>query len=239
MDSEANGVYFKGTGQGIVISFDDSISIGAAKRELIRKLAISNDFFAGARVILDVGKRSLHHKDVQALKDILVVQNRLNLLRVICEDETTKHFFAEAGLNTEELPHTTPPRTRSVPSESIYLDAPTPAAVEAERTLLIRRTIRSGQTISFDGNIVVMGDVNPGATLIASGDVIVWGKMRGIAHAGAGGKESAFISALRLEPMQLRIASLISRSPDNAPKPKGAEKAYIKDGRIVIEDIAI
>jgi septum site-determining protein MinC len=84
--------------------------------------------------------------------------------------------------------------------------------------------------------VVVVGDVNPGAEIIAEGDVLVWGKLRGLVHAGARGNSNAIVGALTLAPTQLRIGSLIARAPEdkrnrNAP----AEIARIKDGRIVVE----
>ncbi|MCK8828225.1 septum site-determining protein MinC [Natroniella acetigena] len=107
---------------------------------------------------------------------------------------------------------------------------------QQEDTLLIKRTIRSGQSVSFAGNIVIQGDVNPGAEVVAGGDIIVMGVIRGIAHCGVNGKGDATISAFRLEPTQLRIADHISRAPDGfVNSPDTPEIAYIKDGKIEID----
>jgi septum site-determining protein MinC len=75
---------------------------------------------------------------------------------------------------------------------------------------LIKRTLRNGRTIHSDGHVIVLGDVNAGAMIIAAGDVIVWGKLRGTVHAGARGDESAVVCALYLAPTQLRIAGYIT-----------------------------
>ncbi|HHY08960.1 MAG TPA: septum site-determining protein MinC [Firmicutes bacterium] len=97
-----------------------------------------------------------------------------------------------------------------------------------ENTLLVRRTIRSGQGVYYDGNVVVMGDVNAGAEIVCSGDILVLGSLRGVAHAGAEGKIDATVYAFRLEPTQLRIAHYISRAPDGeVPKPSGPEIARV------------
>lgn len=105
-------------------------------------------------------------------------------------------------------------------------------------TLLVKGTIRSGQSIDFEGNIVILGDVNPGAEVVAKGDIIVMGNFRGIGHAGIQGKEDSIISAFRLEPTQLRIANYISRSPDMPESsPEVPEIASIKDDNIVIEHL--
>ncbi|MBI4674441.1 MAG: septum site-determining protein MinC [Chloroflexi bacterium] len=98
------------------------------------------------------------------------------------------------------------------------------------------RTLRSGQTIRYAGHVVVMGDVNPGAEIVAWGDVLVWGKLRGMVHAGASGNERAVVCALLLTPSQLRIGSHIARAPDQVePIPRGPEIARVREGRIFIE----
>lgn len=104
-------------------------------------------------------------------------------------------------------------------------------------TMLVQRTLRSGQAIEFDGNIVVLGDVNPGAELIATGHIIVMGALRGVVHAGAMGDESASVTAFLLEPTQLRIATHITRPPDGGNKTAVLEPevARIKDGVVIIE----
>lgn len=101
---------------------------------------------------------------------------------------------------------------------------------------IVRRTVRSGQSIRYPGHVVVYGDVNPGGEIVAGGDVIVWGKLNGMVHAGATGDESAIVGALQLAAMQLRIGNHIARAPDNrTSKAQGVEIARVRDGRIVIE----
>lgn len=110
---------------------------------------------------------------------------------------------------------------------------------EAENhpTLLIRRTLRSGQNVRFFGNVVVMGDVNPGAEITAGGDIVVMGWLRGLAHAGAEGDEGAIVSAFRLNPTQLRIAQFIGRAPDveDSTLPDVPEIAEVRNGQLVID----
>ncbi|NPV29289.1 MAG: septum site-determining protein MinC [Firmicutes bacterium] len=109
--------------------------------------------------------------------------------------------------------------------------------VSEEQTILVQRTIRSGQRVYYPGNIVVLGDVNPGAEVIAGGNIIVMGTFRGIAHAGALGDEKAVVAALRLEPSQLRIAGYITRAPegDFSMPPHQPEIARVQDGIVIIE----
>ncbi len=107
-----------------------------------------------------------------------------------------------------------------------------------ERTLLLRQMVRSGQRVAWDGNVVVLGDVNPGAELVARGDILVLGTFRGMAHAGAMGNRKAVIAAHRLLPTQLRIAEYISRPPDgDYPYPACSEIAKVRGGMVVIEKL--
>jgi len=111
---------------------------------------------------------------------------------------------------------------------------PTPAAEPAgRRTLQVHRTVRSGNAVRFDGDVTVFGDVNPGAQVTASGSIIVLGALKGVAHAGATGDESAFILGLSLQPTQLRIGRRIAIASDD--RGDGPELALIRDERIVIE----
>ncbi|MCP4403599.1 MAG: septum site-determining protein MinC [bacterium] len=110
-----------------------------------------------------------------------------------------------------------------------------------ETAFYLRGTVRSGQSLEFPGNIIILGDVNPGAYVIASGDIIVMGRLHGVVHAGAEGEERAVAIGMNFRPSQLRIAQYIARPPDEGPRSRKkrpqAEKAYIKDGVIVIEPL--
>ncbi|GAB6099083.1 septum site-determining protein MinC [Halanaerocella petrolearia] len=103
-------------------------------------------------------------------------------------------------------------------------------------TLLLKKTIRSGQSINYEGNVVVEGDINPGGEVIAGGDILVMGEVRGITHAGSNGDIDSTISAFRLDPLQLRIANYIGRAPDESlHSPNEAEIAFVKEEKIVID----
>src|SRR6202035_293232 len=115
------------------------------------------------------------------------------------------------------------------PGPALHLVEPAPA------TLYQAATLRGGQVLHHAGNIVVVGDVNPGAELIATGDILVFGRLAGIAHAGAQGDEAARIYALDLAPTQLRIATFIAADAESKrSRPAVAEAALVRDGRITI-----
>ena len=105
-------------------------------------------------------------------------------------------------------------------------------------TILYEKSLRSGQNINFDGNVVVLGDVNPGAEIVAGGHILIMGTLRGLVHAGAAGDEDATITALCFAPTQVRIASHITRPPDGNVEigVKPPEIARIRDDAVVIEE---
>jgi len=115
---------------------------------------------------------------------------------------------------------------------------PPPESREEQQTpalLIHRATLRSGDHLKARHHVLLIGDVNPGAQISAGGNVLIWGRLRGCAHAGAQGDLSARITALQLRPLQLRIADLVARGPEEKPQPGLAEEARIVDGEIAIE----
>lgn len=143
---------------------------------------------------------------------------------------TSSDTEVEAGVDADEVDD----------EDEERLDPPKPTVPPVPAVLYLRQHLRSGQTVSHKGHLVIIGDVNPGAEVMAEGDVTVWGALRGIAHAGIGGNTDAEIRALKLQPIQIRIANAIARSPDK-PRYKfsrfansGPETARIIDGKIKI-----
>jgi septum site-determining protein MinC len=103
------------------------------------------------------------------------------------------------------------------------------------RTKFFRKTIRSGQRIDYPGNVVIIGDVNYGAEVYASGNIIVFGHLKGCMHAGIGGNDKAIITALCMQPQIIEIAGVMTRSPEDKEKPEYPEVAKLKDGCIMVE----
>jgi septum formation inhibitor MinC len=158
---------------------------------------------------------------------------------VVYEENVTDEVVFGSGSNNLQIhldprSEEDPDRFSELKVSDLPLSPPTPAV------LYLRQTLRSGQTVSHAGHLVIIGDVNPGAEIMAEGDITIWGALRGIAHAGIGGNLEAEIRALKLQPIQIRIAHAIARSPDR-PRVKYAtggkvapETARIVDGKIKI-----
>ena len=108
-------------------------------------------------------------------------------------------------------------------------------------TLYVQRTLRSGQSLKSDGNIVIIGDVNPGAEIIAKGDITVWGVLGGIAHAGSDGNNYSRIRALKLHAIQLRIGDIFARRPDtvNIPYVQKTDSFVPEEARVSRKHIVI
>ena len=119
-------------------------------------------------------------------------------------------------------------------------DKQTDSAVEGGSDLLFHHgTLRSGDHLQSERSILLYGDVNPGARISSAADVLVWGRLRGVAHAGCEGSTTAKIIALQLRPLQLRIADVVARGPEDLPQAGLAEQAELKDGVIAIEPAVI
>ncbi|NMB21012.1 MAG: septum site-determining protein MinC [Firmicutes bacterium] len=196
----------KGTREGLVITIRDATQFGEVLRSLERQLLASQSFFRGSSAKLYLQQGVLTEGQMDDIESLI----------------------ADYGMRLNREPLNAPLH-RPV-DESIVEDA---KDVQEDNTLLVRRTIRSGQRLHYDGNVVVMGDVNPGAEIICTGDILVLGSLRGVAHAGAEGKVDATVFAFRLEPTQLRIAHVISRAPDEKlPQPEGPEIARVVENSI-------
>jgi len=196
----------KGTKHGLSILIPSGLTFSEVLAQLRARLASAQEFFSGATVYVSTTDRELKPEEKRQLE-----QTVEEFGMVIGEKEVAEPPVAVAERKDE-------PRDEA-----------------SEDTLLVRRTIRSGQRIWYDGNVVILGDVNPGAEIVCTGDILVLGCLRGVAHAGCNGNVNASVFAFRLEPTQLRIASYISRSPDEKlPKPLGPEVARICDNVIQI-----
>ncbi len=104
-----------------------------------------------------------------------------------------------------------------------------------KKDILHKGTVRSGDRISSNGDLFIIGDVNPGAIISANNNVYVWGKLYGIAFAGKNGNKNASIASLYLNPLQLRICEIVAIGPKEKPKGQYPEVAILEDHKIIIK----
>jgi septum site-determining protein MinC len=219
-------VAIKGIKDGLLISLSPTEEWLLITSDLAARIDQQSAFFAGARITVDVGERPVPKHELGTLKALLE-RRGLTLWAVLSDSETTLDAAQALDLKTSTA-NPIPGRESSEGTEVSPEEDGIPG-------VMIKRTLRSGRTVHSIGHVVVFGDVNPGAEIIAVGDVIIWGKLRGTVHAGAEGDETAVVCALDMTPTQLRIASYITTSPpDNRRKPK-PEIASVRDGQIVVE----
>lgn len=221
-------VVIKGVQDGLLILLDANEEWRAVTGELAARIDEKGDFFAGARVTVDFGERPVPKYDLSGLKALL---ERRDLKLVVVQSDSETTIGAAHALDIRVA------TTRKPVDESGILTGDIPISPEEEGTpgVMIKHTLRSGRTVKSQGHVVIYGDVNPGAEVIAVGDVVVWGKLRGNVHAGADGDESAIVCALDMTPTQLRIAGLITVSPPGKQAKTGPEVALIRDYQIIVE----
>lgn len=243
---------------GTLVAFDGQVDYAAILTAFAQLLDQAPDSFAGSSLIIDIGPRTLTTDQLLDLEAMARRSLGSRVLQIVSGE--VAEILAEDGsyrgsANFEAAPSRGgsavggPGRNEPVPtpwqrtlhheSESSGSGAAVAAGQASSTAYILGRTVRSGQRITCEGSIVILGDVNPGAEVIATGDVIVMGYLRGLAHAGAAcDQHIARIVALQLAPTQLRIGNLVGRPPEQADGgPIYPEVAYVADRRIVVEPL--
>lgn len=199
-------ILFKGMLDGLHIHVEPDIGLETLKETLQKKFKKAERFFEGTSVNLIFSGKKFSREEKH---DILgFISPRIDLAAV---------KFSE--------------NIREEKSKTQSFDG-----IEEGMTRFYRGTVRNGQRISYEGNIIVIGDVNPGGEVVAAGNIVIFGTLRGMAHAGAGGNHKAIVVAFCLQPTQLRIGSIITRPPEgDISQPLYPEIAYVKDGNLIIE----
>ncbi len=228
----ASEISIKGIRDGLLVTLGNG-PYPEVLAQLHVELADKRDFLQGSRIALEVGERPLQREQLAEIQQVFA-QNRLLLWTVLSNKETTKTAARELELGTR-LPgsHT------DLDGNALNQAATHSSAHRTEATLtgalVLKETLRSGRSVYHEGAVIVLGDVNAGAEVIAAGDVLVWGRLRGLVHAGALGDDTAVICALDLNPTQLRIADQIAIPPETRGRKPEPEQAAIRGGRIVAD----
>ena len=219
---EATEIEVKGIKNGLLIEIKEG-DWEEQEKALLSYIDANQAFFKGAKLVLDVGDRVLKSPQLSILRGELS-DREIKLKAVLSSSLETERASQDLGVEIKLDQSSPQEETASIDSELL-----------GEEAVFLERTLRSGHKVKHPGHIIVLGDVNPGAELIAGGNIIVWGKLLGVVHAGAGGDEKAVVCALDLSPTQLRIADKISISPPRKGKPK-PEIAQLEDGQVSARD---
>ena len=214
-------IKIKGENDGLMLAFPTDMAFSEIMEELSKKLDSGSGFFLRGTLVR-VPRDRFSKNELKEMQELFRTHG------LICR--LAKPLPAVTPVLPEEKP------APAAPPMSVPADTPQDMP-DLQRMLVVDKTLRGGQAIETEGSVIVFGNVNPGAQITAGGSVDIRGTCRGVVHAGAAGDSTAFIIADHLMPTQIRIANYVARSPDEPEDFGKAERAYVKDGQIVIEPI--
>ena len=252
---KAGVVQVSGRGSNVDFTIDDSEAFDQVIRGLREYLLNNQGLWSSGAITVNVGRRLLSHNELSQIKHVLQVESGLTVTRFWCSPEALEQGQAETnGAAKVDAPLAEPILTTALAqSPSEQQDETVTAITESKRktsafrgrqadALFIKTTCRSGESIRYSGDVVVLADVNPGAEIVADGDVVVFGRLRGVAHAGATGDTKATIIAQQLASPRLQIGQYIgmpSKTDQRAESTdSGPQIAYVRRRSIYVAPFA-
>lgn len=210
-----NTVVIKANNFGIIVVLDDKIEFNELKENIAKKFNESSKFLGNAQMALSFEGRKLSDDEQREILDVINESCSLQIVCIVDNNPEKEKLFK-----------------KSLDEKLMELNTNTGQ--------FYKGNLRSGQVVEFETSVIVIGDVNPGAKVISKGNVIILGSLKGNVIAGATGNENSFVLALDMRPMQIRIADIIARSPDNPDQDLSKETkiAFVEDGNIYIEPLS-
>jgi septum site-determining protein MinC len=210
-----NPVIIKGNKYGIIVVLDSDMEYESLREKIAEKFRESAKFFDKAQMALSFEGRKLTNEQQRDVLNIIAEETMLHVVCVVEDDPGQEEKFKKAL--DEKL------MELSNASGQFY-----------------KGNLRSGQVLESETSIIVIGDINPGARIVSKGNIIVLGSLKGSVFAGASGNNNSFVVALDMNPVQIRIADTIARSPDKPEKTAAKETkiAFLEDGNIYIEPLS-
>ncbi len=209
-------VVIKSNKYGITLFLDRNIPFRELLADIAERFKASSEFFRDARMALAFDGRWLSREEQLEIMRVSQENSSLEILCVLDQDELKESYMKQVVEGRQG--------DRDFNTGRFY-----------------KGTLRSGQVLESETSIIILGDVNPGATIVSKGNVVVLGSLKGTIHAGAVGNEDAFVAALNMSPVQIRIADAIARSGDGPIHMKGTATgpmiAYAEEGNIYMEPI--
>lgn len=211
-----NVVKIKSFQNGLSVFLDDTIDFQELLKVTALKFRESKHFFSGAKMALSLEGRSLSLDEENQIVDTILANSGLDIICLIGKDEETNQSFLKAVQQMEGM--------KEDNSGQFY-----------------RGMLRSGQLLETEKSIVVIGDVNPGASIISQKDIIILGGLYGEAYAGGNGEEGHFVVALEMSPQKLKVGDFKYTTAEKSKwsiRPKVQPKiAFVKNGRVVVEPL--
>ncbi len=210
-------VVIKGTKSGIILALDSSIPYEQLKKDIAEKFRSFDEFLGTASKAISFQGRELDDDQQEEIISIIHQNCHLNIVCITIDDPDKEAQFSRAVENGF-------------------------AIQDANTGQFFKGNLRSGQVLDVETSIIVIGDVKAGAKVVSKGNVIILGSLNGTVYAGSTGNSNAFVIALDMNPMQIKIADVIARSPDKPGKLKRKNKpetkiAFLEDGNIYIETL--
>lgn len=211
---KGNSVVIKSNKYGIVVRLDAEVPYEELLVDIAKKFRESEKFFKDAKMVLSFEGRELTEDEERDILDVISENSKIHIVCIIDKDEQREQEFKkslEDKLNE----------------------------LSSRDGQFYKGTLRSGQVLEAETSLVILGDVNPGAKVISKGNVIILGALKGNVYAGAAGNECAFVAALEMNPVQIRIGDVIARSSDSSKKKFNSEPkiSFVENGNIYIEPI--
>lgn len=232
------------------LTLDESASFEALRQAVRDTFSATPDRFRGKDARLEFGARSIDLFDLRRLAHVLKDEFGIHVTGLYCQQESLVRY-AERELKLRVYPSRAEQAVEAevvldeadeAPATTVVVDEPTPSAPETfdpgTRVLTIEHGLRSGQVIHYSGDVIVYGDVNPGAEVVADGNVLVLGALKGMVHAGSNGDDAAMVLAFDLRPTQLRIGRRIAfptDSPNRAVDNYSPQIAWVRGDSILVE----
>lgn len=217
-------VVLKSNKYGINLILDEHMDFEELRKCILDKFKESEGFFKNAKMAISFEGRKLTQEEEFQIIDTITENTTVNIICILDNDELREELTRQKIERFEE--------EQAGKTGEFY-----------------KGTLRSGQVLDCESSIVILGDINPGAKVISKGNIVVLGALKGNAYAGANGSEQAFVAALMMDPIQIKIGDVIARSADKVPEGKKKKKkhsidaevdpqvAIVKDGNIYIEPI--
>ena len=245
-----NPVMIKGNKYGFTLYLDPETDFQELLLQVGDRFSKSAKFFSGdSQIALRFEGRELTFEEQNEIIDRIEENSEVHISYIIDGDERNEAYFQAAVEQYGKRLREAFDKEREEYKEELVRTVPGyyEQGNLSKDGQFYRGTLRSGQSIEVENSIVIVGDVNPGADVVAGGNVVVLGCLKGSVAAGYPDNRNVFVLSLDMQPMQIRIGDLIARSPDESGKPKRKKKdakdpetkiAYVEKENIYIEPIS-
>jgi septum site-determining protein MinC len=209
----SSSVKIRGSKHGISVKLDSGASYEDIKKDVASEFRDAGKFLGEEKLAVCFEGQYLTEQQQEELVEIIHQNCNVHIVCIIDQNPEHEKRFQKTV-------------------EKTIMD------FDASTGQFYKGTLRSGQVLEFEQSVIVIGDVNPGASIISKGNIIVLGSLRGTAYAGASGKKNCFVVAMDMQPIQLRIADVFARASDNGKSTVSEPRiAFVADENIYIEPL--